>query len=269
MRFMSIYKPAKQAPGTGPSPDHMAQMRRFMDQMTKSGTLLSTGGLRAHGATVRYEDGESRVVDGPFAESKELVAGFALLRYGSKAEAVEGVKRFLRIAGDGEIELREVFELDDFPVDEAEAPDGWRDDERRFRDAEEKRSSPMMSPPPAGKLRFMALVKADKNTESGVMPSEEVLTRMGGLMQEYATAGKLIGGEGLKPSATGTRVRLAAGQFTVTDGPFAESKELIAGYSTIEVGSLEEAIEFARRMVEIHVSCTDIAAGEVEVLELF
>ncbi|MCC6528129.1 MAG: hypothetical protein IT373_36115 [Polyangiaceae bacterium] len=268
MRFMSVYKPEKKAPPTGPAPDHMAEMGKFMAEMIESGTLLSTGALSGNRAAVRYEDGQHTVIDGPFAESKELVAGFALLRYASKAEAVEGVKRFLAVAGDGEAEVRELFDTEDFPVDPAEQPGGWRENEEKFRAAAGARKSPMLPPAPPGKQRFMALIKADKNTESNAMPSEAVLTEMGALMEEYTRAGKILGGEGLKPSARGARVRLSEGKFTVTDGPFAESKELIAGFSTLEVGSKEEAVEFAKRMIEIHVRHSDVRRGEVEVLQV-
>ena len=96
-------------------------------------------------------------------------------------------------------------------------------------------------------MRFMILRKADQQTEASVMPSEELLGAMGKYMEEMAKAGVLLAGEGLQPSAKGARVKFSGGKPTVTDGPFAEAKEIIAGFSMIEVQSKEEAIEWCKR----------------------
>jgi hypothetical protein len=96
-------------------------------------------------------------------------------------------------------------------------------------------------------MRFMVIVKADKNTEAGVMPSEELLTAMGKYNEELANAGVLLAGEGLHPSSKGARVRFSGSNRTVLDGPFAETKELIAGFWILQVKSLEEAIEWVKR----------------------
>jgi len=96
-------------------------------------------------------------------------------------------------------------------------------------------------------MRFMILRKADKATEAGVMPSEKLLTAIGSYMEEMAKAGVLLGGEGLKPTAAGARIKFSKGKPTVTDGPFAESKEVIAGFGLIQVKSKEEAIDWVKR----------------------
>ncbi|WP_426400456.1 YciI family protein [Ralstonia sp. R-29] len=96
-------------------------------------------------------------------------------------------------------------------------------------------------------MRFMVLRLADKDTEAGVMPSEELLTAMGKYMEELAKAGVLLGGEGLHPSSRGARVEFHGGKPTVIDGPFAEAKELIAGYTMLQVKSEEEALEWVKR----------------------
>ena len=96
-------------------------------------------------------------------------------------------------------------------------------------------------------MRFMIIRKADAQTEAGVMPSTELLAAMGKYMEEMANAGILRGGEGLHPSSNAVRVRFRNGKPSVIDGPFAETKELIAGYSLIEVKSREEAIEWLRK----------------------
>ena len=96
-------------------------------------------------------------------------------------------------------------------------------------------------------MRFMILRKADAETEAGVMPSEELLAAMGRYMEEMANAGVLLAGEGLHPSSKGARVKFRGGKPTVMDGPFTETKELVAGYCLIQVGSRDEAIEWVRR----------------------
>lgn len=96
-------------------------------------------------------------------------------------------------------------------------------------------------------MRFMMVVKATKESEAGVMPSEKILAAMGKFNEELMKAGVLLDLSGLQPTSQGARVKFSGGKRTVIDGPFAESKELIAGYWIIQVKSLEEAIEWARR----------------------
>ena len=96
-------------------------------------------------------------------------------------------------------------------------------------------------------MRFMVIVKADKNSEAGVLPSTELLAQMGRYNEELAKAGVLIAGEGLQPSSKGARVRFSGDKRTVVDGPFAETKELVAGFWILQVRSKEEAIEWVKR----------------------
>jgi hypothetical protein len=110
-------------------------------------------------------------------------------------------------------------------------------------------------------MRFMIIRKADKETEANVMPSEELLAAMGNYMEEMLKAGVLLGGEGLQPTSKGARVKFSRGKPTITDGPFTEAKELIAGYSLIQVKSREEALEWVKRWPALD------AGGNVE-LEL-
>jgi hypothetical protein len=97
-------------------------------------------------------------------------------------------------------------------------------------------------------MRFMILVKADKNTEAGVLPSEQLLADMGKFNEELVKAGVMLAGEGLQPSSKGARVKFSGAKRTVIDGPFAEVKELIAGFWLIDVKSKEEAIEWVKRV---------------------
>jgi hypothetical protein len=96
-------------------------------------------------------------------------------------------------------------------------------------------------------MRFMAMVKAHKDSEAGVMPSEKLMTEMGNFNEELVKAGVMLAGEGLQPSSKGARVRFSGSKRTVIDGPFAETKELIAGFWLLQAKSLQEAIEWIKR----------------------
>lgn len=107
-------------------------------------------------------------------------------------------------------------------------------------------------------MRFMILLKADKNTEAGVLPDERLLTEMGKYNEELIKAGVMIDGQGLQASSKGARVKFSGDKRTVIDGPFTESKELIAGYWMFQVKSKEEAIEWVKR-------CPNPLEGEAEI----
>src|SRR5687767_3237616 len=110
-------------------------------------------------------------------------------------------------------------------------------------------------------MRFMVLVKADKNSEAGVLPDEKLLAEMGKYNEELVKAGVMLAGEGLHPSSKGKRVVFSGGKRQVVDGPFTETKELIAGYWLWQVKSMEEAMEWLRR-------CPDPMPGEEGVIEV-
>ena len=107
-------------------------------------------------------------------------------------------------------------------------------------------------------MRFMVIVKADENSEAGVMPSEELLAAMGAYNEELVKAGVMLAGDGLRPSKHGVRVKFSGKDRSVIDGPFTETKELIAGYWLIQTKSLDEAIEWVKR-------CPNPMEGESEI----
>ncbi|BCX68482.1 YciI family protein [Pseudomonas izuensis] len=114
-------------------------------------------------------------------------------------------------------------------------------------------------------MRFMIIIKASQDSEAGIMPSTDLLTAMGNYNEELAKAGILLAGEGLQPSSKGARVRFSGDKRTVIDGPFAETKELIAGYWLWQVKSKEEAIEWVKR-------CPNPMPGtepEIEIRQVF
>src|SRR5512132_1060906 len=114
-------------------------------------------------------------------------------------------------------------------------------------------------------MRFMILVKASKDSEAGVLPSAELLTAMGKYNEELIKAGIMLAGEGLQSSAKGARVRFSGSKRTVIDGPFAETKELIAGFWIWQVKSKEEAIEWVKRCPNPHPG----GESEIEIRQLF
>ena len=110
-------------------------------------------------------------------------------------------------------------------------------------------------------MRFMIMIKADKTTEAGGLPDEKFLTEMGSFNEELVKAGVMLAGEGLHPSSKGARVKFSGDKRTVTDGPFTESKELIAGFWLIQAKSKEEAIEWVKR-------CPNPMPGEESEIEI-
>ena len=115
-------------------------------------------------------------------------------------------------------------------------------------------------------MRFMIIVKATRDSEAGVMPEERLFAEMASYHEELVKAGALLDASGLKPTSKGARIRFSGGKRTWIDGPFAESKEVIAGYTLIQVKSREDAIEWAKRFPNPAGAGKD---GEIEIRELF
>jgi hypothetical protein len=113
-------------------------------------------------------------------------------------------------------------------------------------------------------MRVMVIIKANKESEAGVLPSERLLTEMGNFNEELVKAGVMLAGEGLHPSSKAKRIRFSRGKLTVIDGPFAETKELIAGFWLWQVKSMQEAIEWAKRVPN-----PDNQDGEIEIRPVF
>ncbi len=262
MRFLMMVKASKDSEaGVLPDETILSAMGRYNEELVKAGALLAADGLQASskGARVRCANGKVKVTDGPFAESKELVAGFWLIQAKSRDEAIAWAKRVP--FQDGEVEVRPLFELPDFPVDPSEKPDGWREKEEQFRAAPPSRKP--------GTVRFMGLLKADKDTEAGVLPDEKLLAAMGAFFEEGVKSGVILSGKGLHPSSKGARVRYSGTKRAVIDGPFAETKELIAGYAIIQVRSREEAIEWTKRFVQVDAPGRLGAESDCEIRQFF
>lgn len=141
MRFMIIRRAdANTEAGATPSEALLTAMGNYNDGMVKAGVMLAGEGLHpsARGARIDFHDGKPAVTDGPFAETKELIAGFTMIQAKSLEEAVAWARRWPAIDSekDVQLEIRQVFELDDFPVSDAEQAGGWRDKEQAWRDTQ-------------------------------------------------------------------------------------------------------------------------------------
>jgi hypothetical protein len=260
MRFMMLIKATKDfEAGVLPDEKLLSEMADWTEELVKAGSPLEAGRLQpsSQGVRVRYANGQFMVTDGPFAESKELIAGFCMIQAKSRDEAIEWAKRVP--FQEGEIELRPLYEL--FPVDAAEKPDGRQEKEEQFR------AVPSVRKP--GTFRYMGIVKADKNTEAGVLPEGKFLAAMGAFMEEGIKAGVYLSGDGLQPSSHGARVRFNGSKRMVTDGPFVETKELIAGYAILQFKSKAEAIEWTKRFVQVDATGRLGAESECEIRPFF
>jgi hypothetical protein len=248
MRFMIIRRAdAQTEAGALPSDELLAAMGAYLESQVKA--LLVGEGLRpsSAGTRVRLKGKKFTVTDGPFTESKELIAGILVIEAKSLEDALEVVGRWPEEEGDVELEVRRAYGPDT-PTEGAEPP------------------------PPArkpGTTRYMLLIRSDARTESGAPPDAKVVAAMGALMGEAAASGMALGGVGLKPSAEGAVVKRRRGRKTVLDGPFAESKELVAGYGLLQCATKEEAIAFAKRWLEIHVDWSGLGESEIEIRPLY
>jgi hypothetical protein len=255
MRFMVLIKsnPASEA-GELPDEKALSEMGAYNDSLIAAGAMLAGEGLKpsSDGARVRISSGKARTLDGPFAETKELVGGYWILKFESRDEAIRWLKRAPFV--EGVVELRPLYEASDFALPEGGTP------------------PPPEAPPPTrrpGTRRYISMLKADAYTEAGGAPTPELLAEMGGLMAELTQRGVLLMGDGLKPSRDGVRIVYEGKQTRVIDGPFTESKELVAGISLLQTSSLEEAVEWSRRCLDIHMRGVGAREGEIEVRPLF
>lgn len=221
VRIIAMHKIDRNEEGYVPPPDLLMKMGGLVQRMMREGTLVMTDGLApsVQGTRLTRSGGTVRLSPGPLRAENELVAGFGILRARDLDEAVAWARRYAEALGDCTIDVRPVCEPWDIGA----------------------------CPRPAGleTRRYMAARKADAATESGAMPSPEAMARVGALLAEMKAAGVLVASFGFAPSSRGARARFANGSRTVTDGPFAESKELIAGFAVLEAPSVEAAVELS------------------------
>ena len=258
MRVMMLLKSdAQTEAGVPPSEELITAMGNYTEQLAKAGVLAGGEALQpsSKGAKVRITKGKTTVIDGPFAEAKEVIAGYLMLDTQSLAQAIDWANRMPIgdwLTADDHVELRPLYEPEDFAV---EASGETAQPEARADGGPEK-----------GR-RWVHLLMADKNTEAAMPPNPKLVQEMGALMQEMAEQGVLITGDGLKPTSQSARVHISADKkIHVVDGPFTETKEIVAGFTVFRAKSKAEAIEWARRCLQIHMDGTGIETGEIEVL---
>lgn len=226
MRFMVMHKSSPQTEaGERPSPAMIAEMGSFIGEHARAGRFLGGEGLGAsHTRTrVTVRGGQCTVKHGPYKGEHELPAATLLLRVASREAAIGWAERYGKILGDGELELGQVTEPWDLGV------------------------MPRPENPP---LRILMIEKADRATEAGGR-SPKQKAELSRLRTEMTKAGVLVATEQLQPSAAGKRVVVANHQLRVVDGPFSESKELIGGYSILQLANIDEVVAVCRRFAEI------------------
>ncbi|HTD05916.1 YciI family protein [Undibacterium sp.] len=212
--------------GSPPSAGTLAAMAKYSEELEAAGAACA--GLVLHpsskGVRMHFRDGEQTMSEGPFTEEKELVAGFAMMEAESQQEAIAWLKRWP--AQDNELTLE---------VRGSGCPGGLEGVSltRAAADTEQR--------------RFVVMLKSSPLAETGAIPSDKVLAAMAGRNAEGVQAGVMIAGEGLQITASGARVKFSGGKSTVLDGPFSETKELIAGYWLIQAKSMAGAIDWVKR----------------------
>ncbi|HEX2879018.1 MAG TPA: YciI family protein [Polyangiaceae bacterium] len=236
MQFMVMHKMTQEMErGLPPDQGIIDGVQALIGDAIKAKAFVSGEGLhpsrtRTH---VVYKNGKRTITDGPFTEAKELVGGFALMRVHSKEEALEWCDKFGAVIGDIEVHMGPVVEPWDLG---------------------------MMPKPKNPPLRVLSMHQAKEGGPSpAIPPSPELMAKMGALVQEMTSAGVMQATGGLSGTKDGARIFFKGGKHTVVDGPFAESKELIAGYAILDLPSKADAIEWAIRFGEI------VKVSEVEV----
>lgn len=239
MRFIIMHKTnADWEAGAIPSRELVARVGTLIGELAKSNVLLGAEGLRAssHGVRLTFVGGTRTVSKGPFEGGNELPAGFSILRVGSLDEAIEWASRQAALLGDVEIDIRPVTEAWDIGM--------------------------VPKPKDITTQRYMALRKATAESEAGVPLSPKQQAELARLIDESKLSGVHLATETLRPSARGRRYKNSRDGIRVIDGPFAESKELIAGYVIVSAESLEDAARTATRYI------VTVEADEVDLREL-
>jgi hypothetical protein len=238
MRFMVMHKMTEEMEkGLPPDPAVMEGVGKLIEEGLKEKVFVSGEGLKPSSQRVHvvYKNGKRTITDGPFAEAKELVAGFALMRVQSQEEALSWCDRFAAVIGDVRLFMGPVVEAWDLG---------------------------MMPKPDNAPLRVLSMHQMDERSENDAPPDPKMMAKMGALIEEMTKAGVLEATGGLASTKKGARIRFEGGKRTVIDGPFAESKELIAGYAILDLPSLAAAIEWAKRFGDV------VKVHEVEVRQM-
>jgi hypothetical protein len=238
MRFMVMHKMTEEMEkGLPPDQAIIDGAGKLMGEAMNENVFISGEGLKpsSQRTHIAYKGGKRTITDGPFTDAKELAAGFALMCVRSKEEAIAWCDKFAAVVGDVALFLGPVVEPWDLG---------------------------MMPKPEDAPLRFLSMHQTDARSENDAPPDPQLAAKMAALIDEMTKAGVLQAMGGLATTKQGARIRFEAGKHTVIDGPFAESKELVAGYAIFELPSKAAAIEWAIRFGDI------VKVNEVDVREL-
>jgi len=239
MRFIIMHTTnAHWESGAIPSPELIARVGTLLGELATAGGLLGAEGLRAssEGVRLRFSAGTRTVINGPFEGDNELAAGFSILRTRSLEDAIEWATRQADVLGDVEIDIRPVTEPWDIGMGATPADVSTR--------------------------RYMVLRKATPSTEIGGAPSSAQRSEVARLIGETRRSGVHLVTETMRPSRRGRRYMNSREGVSVYDGPFIETKELIAGYVVVSAASLEDAGRWAMQYVHA------VEADEVDLREL-
>lgn len=228
MRFLIFRKAdADTEQGAMPSDALLHAMGAYNQRLVDAGVMRVGEGLRPTREAVRMKlsNGQATIIDGPFTETKELIAGLSVFEAASREEVVDWIKQWPQEDGDGNVTVE---------IREAGCPGGCAE------------VRPNADARPEGK-RFAVLLRSSPALEAEEPVAQEKLDRLDAHNAQEAARGVLLGADGLRSSARASRVTFSGGKATVLDGPFTEIKELIAGYWMIRVASMIDAIEWAKR----------------------
>jgi hypothetical protein len=243
-RFVMMHKADAQVEaGVAPSQELMARMGGLIGEMFATGAFVAGEGLAptAEGVRLHVSKGRRTVTRGPFVGSNELVASFAMVRVRSLNEAIDWASRIAKVLGDVDLYIGRVKEEWDLGL----------------------------APKPKGApLRYLIIRKSDAQSEANVAPGPDIQVRMRQLLSEMTKEGVLLAAERLLPSAVAVRLTVSDGKHQVIDGPFAESKELIAGYCIVSVAARDDAVTWATRFGELLCRYAPADSVEVDVREL-
>jgi hypothetical protein len=211
--------------GELPPPALIARMGEFIGEYARTGKFVDGAGLGASKTRTRltFKNGQCTVAHGPYAGEHELPANLLVLRVDTREQAIGWAERYGKILGDAELELGKVNEPWDLGL---------------------------MPEPKDAPLQFLLIDKADRDTE-GNGRSTQIKTALSRLKTEMTKAGVLQRGYGLEPSARGKRLNFTGNKLRVIDGPFTEAKELIGGFSIMNLDSIDEVITISRQYAEI------------------
>jgi hypothetical protein len=239
MRFIIMHKTnAHWESGAIPGPELIARVGTLLGGLAKAGAFLGAEGLRAtsEGVRLKFAAGTRTVINGPFAGDNELAAGFSILRTRTLEDAIEWATRQAHGVGDVEIDIRPVTEPWDIGM--------------------------VARPADVSTRRYMVLRKATPSTEAGDAPSSAQRMEFARLIEESTRSGVHLVTETMRPSRRGRRYKNSHDGVSVYDGPFIETKELIAGYVVLSAASLEDAGRWAKQYLDA------VEAEEVDLREL-